>query len=43
MADTDPEVFKKATRLLDFIPDGMEQERVEKLKCMVETCSRAVK
>ena len=43
MADTNPEVFKKATRLLDFIPDGMEQKQVEELKRMVATFSKAVR
>lgn len=43
MADTNPEVFARATELLELIPEDVRNDQLDDLRDLVETFSKAVK
>jgi hypothetical protein len=43
MADTNPDVFNRATQLLDLIPDDVRNDQLDDLRNLVETFSKAVR
>ncbi len=43
MADTSPDVFDRATQLLELIPDDVRNDQLDELRGLVETFSKAVK
>lgn len=43
MADANPDVFGRATRLLELIPDDVRDDQLDELRDLVETFSKAVR
>ncbi len=43
MADANPEVFRQASQLLDFIPNDVRHDELDALRRLVETFTKAVK
>ena len=43
LADTNPDVFERATQLLKLIPDDVRNDQLDDLRDLVETFSRAVR
>ena len=43
MADTSPQVFERASLLMDLIPDGVHHEELDALRRLVETFAKVVR